>query len=171
MSLWKHVLICFIPLLALFLAFFAVSFSADSLGLIILSIGFMLNPIVAIPLSFSMTLILDGIQHVIKKMCNSPSSESRFKFTISAYLAIICAVQIYLTKQWDAVRETAIKVSLHRVKSSWNDYMAFPTDQGSQITLIRKTNVDQFWWPTKIYTVILIVMRNALIRGNFRNIW
>ena len=135
MSLWKHVLICFLPLLTLFLAFFSVAFTADSLGLIVMSICFMLNPIVAIPLSFSMAKIIDGIQHVIKKIrCNSPSSEGRFKFTISAYLAIICAVQIYLTKQWDAVRETAIKVSLHRVKSFRGECMAFLTDHGPQYT-------------------------------------
>ena len=127
-------LICFIPLLALFLAFFAVAFTADSLGLIVMSICFMLNPIVAIPLSFSMAKVLDGIQHVIKKMCKSPSSEGRFKLTISAYLGIICAVQIYLTNQWNTVRETAIKVSLHRVESYWGERMAFPTDYGSQYT-------------------------------------
>ena len=92
----------------------------------------MLNPIVAIPLSFSMAKIVDGIQYVIKKICKPSSSEGRFKFTIYAYLAIICAIQIYLTNQWDTVRETAIKVSLHRVKSYLGVYMAFPTDHGSQ---------------------------------------
>ena len=127
-------LICFVPLLALFLAFFAVVFTADSLGLIILSIGFMLNPIVSVPLSFTMTSILEGIQKLIKKMCRSPTSENRFKFTFSAYLAMVCAIQIYLTNQWDVVRETFIKVSLYGFILYWGDCMAFLKDQGSQET-------------------------------------
>ena len=117
MSLWKHVLIYFVPLLALFLAFFAVAFTADSLGLIIMSIGFMLNPIVSVPLSITMTSIIEGLQQLIKRRRNAPATESRFKFTISAYLAMICAVQIYLTNQWTTVRDASIQVSLHGVKS------------------------------------------------------
>ena len=112
-SLWKQMLICCIPLLTLFLAFFAVAFTADSLGLITMSICFMLNPIVAIPLSFTMAKILDGIQDAIKKMCNLPSSEGRFKFTISAYLAMICAFLVYLTHEWDTTRDTLMVCSLH----------------------------------------------------------
>jgi hypothetical protein len=92
--------------LALFLSFFAVAFKPDSLGLIIMSIAFLLNPIVAIPLSYSMASIVDGIQRGIKKMCNSPSSEGRFKFTISAYLAMICTFLVYLTHGWDITRDT-----------------------------------------------------------------
>ena len=137
-------LICFLPLVSLFLVFFAVAFTADSLGLIVMSICFMLNPIVAIPISFSMAKILDGIQHVIKKICNSPSSEGRLKFTMSAYFAIICTVQIYLTKQWDAVRDTAINVSLHRVKSFLGECMAFLTDHGSQYIYRFVTSASRF---------------------------
>ena len=112
-SLWKHVLICFLPLVSLFLVFFAVAFTANSLGLIIMSICFMLNPIVAIPLSLFMAKVLDGIQHVIKKICNSPSSEGRFKFTITAYLAIICTFLVYLTHEWDTTRDTFTVCSLY----------------------------------------------------------
>ena len=95
-TLWKYVFICILPLLALFMAFFAVAFTEDSLGLIILSIMFMLNPIVAIPLSLFMTSILEGIQQLYRRICNAPASESRFKFTISGYFAMICTVQIYI---------------------------------------------------------------------------
>ena len=108
-TLWKHVLICGVPWVALFLTFLAVAFTADSLGMIIMSIGFMLNPIVSVPLSLFMTSILDGIQQLIKKMCKAPASESRFKFTISAYFALICAFQMYLTSRWDAGGEIFIK--------------------------------------------------------------
>ena len=124
--------ICIIPLLALFMTFFAVAFTKDSLGLIILSIMFMLNPIAAIPLSLFMTSTLEGIQQLYKKKCNAPASESRFKFTISGYFAMICMVQIYLTNQWATVRDAAIEVSLHGVKSYNCEFMAFSTDQGSQ---------------------------------------
>ena len=131
-ALWKYVFICILPLLALFMAFFAVAFTEDSLGLIILSIMFMLNPIVAIPLSLFMTSILEGIQQLYKKICNVPTSESQFKFTIYAYFAMICMVQIYLTNQWATVRDTAIEVSLHGVKSHCGEFMASFTDQGSK---------------------------------------
>ena len=102
-------LICGIPLVSLFLTFLAVAFTANSLGLIIMSIGFMLNPIVSVPLSLFMTSILDSIQQLMKKMCKAPASESQFKFTISAYLAMICAFQMYLTIRWDAGLEIFIK--------------------------------------------------------------
>ena len=130
-TLWKYVCICIVPLLALFMTFFAVAFTADSLGLIILSIMFMLNPIVAIPLSLFMTSILEGIQQLYKKICNVPASESQFIFTISAYFAMICAVQIYLTNQWAAVRDTSIEVSPHGVKSYCCEFKASSTDQDS----------------------------------------
>ena len=64
--------ICIIPLMALFMTFFAVAFARESLGLIILSIMFMLNPIVAIPLNLVMTSILEGIQQLSKRICNAP---------------------------------------------------------------------------------------------------
>ena len=131
-ALWKYVFICILPLLALFMAFFAVAFTDDSLGLIILSIMFMLNPIVAIPLSLFMTSILEGIQQLYKRICNVPTSESQFKLTIFAYFAMICMVQIYLTNQWATVRDTAIEVSLHGVKSYCGEFMAYFTDQGSK---------------------------------------
>ena len=118
--------------MALFMAFFAVAFTKDSLGLIILPIMFMLNPIVAIPLSLFMTSILEGIQQLYKRICNAPAYESRFKFTISGYFAMIFLVQIYLTNQWATVRDTSIKVSLNGVKSYCGEFMAFSTDQGSQ---------------------------------------
>ena len=116
-TLWKYVFICIVPLLALFMAFFAVAFTGNSLGLIILSIMFMLNPVVAIPLSFSITLTLKGIQKLYKRFCNAAASESQFKFSISAYFAVICLIQIYLTNQWATVIDNSIKVSLHGVKS------------------------------------------------------
>ena len=125
-------LISIIPLMALFMTFFAIAFAADSLGLIILSIMFLLNPIVAIPLNLVMTSILEGIQQLYKRICNAPATESRFKFTISGYFAMICIVQIYLTNQWATVRDTSINVSLHGVKSYCSEFMAFFTDQGSQ---------------------------------------
>ena len=103
--------------MALFMAFFAVAFTKDSLGLIILPIMFMLNPIVAIPLGLFMNSILVGIQQLFKRICNVPASGSQFKFTIYAYFGMICAVQIYLTNQWAVVRDTSIEVSLHGVKS------------------------------------------------------
>ena len=130
-TLWKYAFISIIPLVAFFMAFFVVAFSADSLGLIVLSIMFMLNPIVSIPLSLVMTSILEGIQQLYRRICKVPASESRFKFTISAYLVMICLVQIYLTNQWASVRDTSIKVSLHGVKSYCCEFMAFSTDQGS----------------------------------------
>ena len=108
-TLWKHVLICGIPLVSLFLTFLAVAFTANSLGLIIMSIGFMLNPIVSVPLSLFMNSILDGIQQLIKKICQAPASESQFKFTVSAYLAMICAFQMYLTSRLNAGSEIFIK--------------------------------------------------------------
>ena len=114
------------------MAFFAVAFTEDSLGLIILSIMFMLNPIVAIPLSSFMTSILEGIQKLYKRICNVPTSESQFKLTIFSYFAMICMVQIYLTNQWATVRDTAIEVSLHGVKSYCGEFMAYFTDQGSK---------------------------------------
>ena len=135
-TLWKYVFICIIPLMALFMTFFAVAFTADSLGLIILSIMFMLNPIVSIPLSLVMTSILEGIQQLYRRFFNAPASESRFKFTISAYFIIICTVQIYLTNQWATVRDTAIKVSLHGVKSYCGEFMAFSTD-GFSVKILR----------------------------------
>ena len=122
-ALWKYVFICIIPLMALFMAFFAVAFTKDSLGLIILPIMFMLNPIVAIPLSLFMNSILVGIQQLCKRICNVPASGSQFKFTISAYFAIICAIQIYLTTQWAVVRDTSIEVSLLGVKSYCGEFM------------------------------------------------
>ena len=131
-TLWKYAFISIIPLVAFFMAFFVVAFSADSLGLIVLSIMFMLNPIVSIPLSLVMTSILEGIQQLYKRICSAPASESRFKFTISAYFALICAAQIYLTNQWATVRDAVIKVSLHGVKSRYGEFIAFSTDQGSQ---------------------------------------
>ena len=131
-TLWKYVCICTVPLLALFMTFFAVAFTADSLGLIILSIMFMLNPIVAIPLSLFMTSIFEGIQQLYKRICNVPTSESQFKLTIFSYFAMICMVQIYLTNQWATVRDTSIEVSLHGVKSYCGEFMASFTDQGSK---------------------------------------
>ena len=112
-SLWKHVLICFLPLVALFLAFFTVAFTADSLGQIITAIAFMLNPIIAIPLGYSMASIFDGIQRGIKKICKSPSSESKIKFTITAYFALICTFLVYLTHGWDTTRDIFTVCSLH----------------------------------------------------------
>ena len=126
------------------MAFFAIAFTGDSLGLIVLSIMFMLNPIVSIPVSLVMTSILEGIQQLFKRICKVPASESRFKFTISAYLVMICLVQIYLTNQWASVRDTSIKVSLHGVKSYCGKFMAFSTDK-----VLRKKICD---W--NLYSVI-----------------
>ena len=120
-TLWKYVFISCVPLLALFMAFYAIAFTADSLGLLIWSIGFMLNPIVSIPVGLFMTSILGGINQLYKRICNAPASESRYKFTITGYLALICAIQIYFTSQWDTVRDTSIQVSLHGVKSYWGE--------------------------------------------------
>ena len=45
---------------------------------------------------------------------------------------MILSIQIYLTNQWSPVRDAAIEVSLHGVKSCCGEFMAFSTDQGSK---------------------------------------
>ena len=85
-ALWKYVFICILPLLALFMAFFAVAFTEDSLGLIILSIMFMLNPIVAIPLSSFMTSILEGIQNCIREFAMYPPLKANLNWPYSLTL-------------------------------------------------------------------------------------
>ena len=112
-ALWKQVLICTLPLLSLFLSFYTMAFTPNSLALIIFSTGIMLNPLVSIPLSIAIESIIVGmkkllIEKLLKKKSKTKSPQPRFKFTLSFYIALVLSIQIYLSHSWDTVRQSVI---------------------------------------------------------------
>ena len=112
-ALWKQVIAVMIPLLSLFLSFYAVAFTPSSLALIIFSTGIMLNPLVSISLSIAVSSVFAGmkkllVEKLLKKKSKAKSPKSRFQFTLTFYIALLLSIQLYLCHSWDTVRESAI---------------------------------------------------------------
>ena len=98
-SFWKHCLMCVTPLLVLYLAFYLIAFSPNSLGMIIFSTGLMLHPIISLPLICFIKSMITGIRKLASK-CRIDAIH-RFKFTLTLYFAMILCFQIFLTQSWE----------------------------------------------------------------------
>ena len=64
-----------------------------------LSTGLMLHPIVSLPLSSLMKLIITGIERLLG-LCRI-DARHKLKFTLTMYFAMIISIQIFLTQSWE----------------------------------------------------------------------
>ena len=70
-----------------------------NLCIMTLTTGLMLHPIVSLPLSNFMKLIINGIERLLG-LCRI-DARHKLKFTLSMYFAMIILIQIFLTQCWE----------------------------------------------------------------------
>ena len=64
-----------------------------------LTTGLMLHPIVSMPLSSLIKLIITGIERLLG-LCGI-DARHKLKFTMSMYFAMIILIQMFLTQRWE----------------------------------------------------------------------
>ena len=64
-----------------------------------LTTGLMLHPIVSLPLSSLMKLIITGVERLLG-LCKI-DARHKLKFTLSMYFAMIILIQMFLTQRWE----------------------------------------------------------------------
>ena len=64
-----------------------------------LTTGLMLHPIVSLPLSSLMKLIITGVERLLG-LCRI-DARHKLKFTLSMYFAMILLIQMFLTQSWE----------------------------------------------------------------------
>ena len=65
-----------------------------------------MHPIVSLPLSSLMKLIINGIERLLG-LCRI-DARHKLKFTLSMYFAMIISIQIFLTQSWELKSQDVI---------------------------------------------------------------